>query len=264
MKKKGDTVVLFVPGLESGPRGSKAKYLSKHFPNTVALDLRMGLGLQHENGPVRWLGLYLVAAAAVCATALHMFGTWPARAAPLLLGAAGLVPFMRWRVQCSLEACTDVVAAAVREAAPDVLVGSSWGGRVVLRVIERREWAGPTVLLCPAVAASPPLFRAVLPPYLPSVPPAAASACRVLHGSADDVVPMGAVADLCLNCGMPLEVLPGADHRLNDGLLKTHHLRAVIKGAIAPAEFRNSLLVGSTATGGVGCDSDLKERSPLL
>lgn len=111
--------VQFVHGLESGPGGSKARYLAEHFPDA-------------------------------------------------------LTPAMNTK---DFEASIEVQRAAIEEKAPDVLVGSSFGGAVAVALLQRGAWKGPTLLLAPAVK------HFGLPPRLPEN-------VRVLivHGTRDDVV----------------------------------------------------------------------------
>ena len=82
-----------------------------------------------------------------------------AAVAVFLLSAAVLgVPYLiRSAVRSSLERCLEVqrrtLDALVADGTPpDVVVASSWGGAVAHLMIHRRMWAGPTVLLAPAMA----------------------------------------------------------------------------------------------------------------
>jgi alpha/beta superfamily hydrolase len=111
--------VQFVHGLESGPLGSKARYLAEHFPDA-------------------------------------------------------LTPEMNTK---DFEASVRVQLDALSEKAPDVLVGSSFGGAVAVALLQRGLWKGPTLLLAPAVK------HFGLEPRLPEN-------VRVLivHGTRDDVV----------------------------------------------------------------------------
>jgi len=75
------------------------------------------------------------------------------------------------------EACVTVQSAAAREFEPDVLVGSSFGGGVVLAMLQRGLWAGPTLLLAQAG-----VLRG-LPAELPAGVP-----ITIVHGTRDAVV----------------------------------------------------------------------------
>ncbi len=48
------------------------------------------------------------------------------------------------------EACVEVQARELERFAPDVLVGSSFGGAVVVELLRRGVWGGPTLLLAQA------------------------------------------------------------------------------------------------------------------
>jgi len=75
----------------------------------------------------------------------------------------------------------EVARRAVRDGAPQVVVGSSFGGGVAVWLAVKDHWTGPLVLLAPAGAR---LFGlAHLPPRPGRV--------VVLHGRGDEVVPMG-------------------------------------------------------------------------
>lgn len=70
-------------------------------------------------------------------------------------------------------------AEALREFAPEVLVGSSFGGGVAVALLESGDWRGPTVLLAPAVG-----YVGVAPVLPAGVP------VTIVHGTRDDVVPI--------------------------------------------------------------------------
>ena len=75
------------------------------------------------------------------------------------------------------ESCVRVHAAEANTFRPDVLVGSSFGGAVAVALLQRKLWAGPTLLLAQA-------SRHYLPdPRLPE-------GVRVLlvHAPADEIV----------------------------------------------------------------------------
>lgn len=57
------------------------------------------------------------------------------------------------------EACVAVHAVTLDEFAPDLLVGSSFGGAVVVELLRRGIWRGPTLLLAQAALRRDPLAR---------------------------------------------------------------------------------------------------------
>ena len=154
--------VAFVHGLEGHANGSKVVSLREQGFRVSSAEMGMSLwSLRRENsmarhllrlGEPRWaLGLGLAAVAASVA-----------RGSALGVGASvsSLAAWANWRrrrwVQQALgrsfDACVEIQAKAVREAAPDVLVGSSWGGAVAAQLLLDGVFAGPTILLAPAIA----------------------------------------------------------------------------------------------------------------
>jgi pimeloyl-ACP methyl ester carboxylesterase len=95
--------------------------------------------------------------------------------------------------------------AALEQARPEVLVGSSFGGGLAVELVHRGVFNGPLVLLAPAATR---LFgRTRLP--------GGHGRALVLHGRADDVVPVG--DSVALASRSPGEVhlcLVDDDHRL--------------------------------------------------
>jgi hypothetical protein len=85
-----------------------------------------------------------------------------------------LTPAMDTR---DFEACVALQAQAVAEFAPDVVVGSSFGGAVALRLLRDGVWSGPTVLLAQAGK------HFGVPLELPE-----GAVVTVVHGIDDDVV----------------------------------------------------------------------------
>jgi hypothetical protein len=75
------------------------------------------------------------------------------------------------------EASLQVQHAAIQAQAPDVLVGSSFGGAVAVALLQRELWRGPTLLLAPAVKHFGLAVR--LPENVRVV---------IVHGTRDDVV----------------------------------------------------------------------------
>lgn len=76
-----------------------------------------------------------------------------------------------------LEACIAVHAAELERFAPDVLVGSSFGGAVAVALLERGLWSGPTLLLAQAAT------RLLPEPRLPR-----AARVWLVHGLGDTLI----------------------------------------------------------------------------
>lgn len=75
------------------------------------------------------------------------------------------------------EGCVRLQAAEIERFAPHVVIGSSFGGAVVLALLQRGQWSGPTLLLAQAG------LRYGLPPQLPDGVPV-----WIVHGQRDEVV----------------------------------------------------------------------------
>jgi pimeloyl-ACP methyl ester carboxylesterase len=101
------------------------------------------------------------------------------------------------------EAALATQAAALVEFRPDVVVGSSFGGAVALALVQRGPWAGPTLLLAPALGH----FGVAL-----SVPPGAP--VTVVHGTRDAICPVEDSRRLAAAGGVRLVELDD-EHRLS-------------------------------------------------
>ncbi len=75
------------------------------------------------------------------------------------------------------EGCVEVQRRCLEAFAPEVLVGSSFGGAVAVALLQRGAWSGPTLLLAQAAE------RLGLAPALPDAVPV-----WIVHGLRDDVV----------------------------------------------------------------------------
>jgi alpha-beta hydrolase superfamily lysophospholipase len=75
------------------------------------------------------------------------------------------------------EACVAVHRRAIDAFSPDVVVGSSFGGAVVIRLLADGVWRGPTLLLAPAPGAFG--LEARIPEGVPVL---------IVHGLRDTVV----------------------------------------------------------------------------
>jgi len=71
----------------------------------------------------------------------------------------------------------EVQAAALREFAPHVLVGSSYGGAVAVALLQRGDWRGPTLLLAQAA------LRRGQPAWLPT-----GVTVWLVHGTRDEII----------------------------------------------------------------------------
>jgi hypothetical protein len=79
----------------------------------------------------------------------------------------------------NFEACVSQQAEEIERFAPDVVVGSSFGGAVAVALLQRGLWRGPTLLLAQAAASQG------LAPTLPK-----GRRIWLVHGARDDLVPV--------------------------------------------------------------------------
>lgn len=75
------------------------------------------------------------------------------------------------------EGCVDLQHREAKRFAPQVLVGSSFGGAVALALLQRGFWSGPTLLLAQAG------LRFGLPSHLPRGVPV-----WIVHGLRDEII----------------------------------------------------------------------------
>jgi pimeloyl-ACP methyl ester carboxylesterase len=83
-------------------------------------------------------------------------------------------PYMDTR---DYAACVRLQTEALAEFRPDLLVGSSFGGAVVVTLLQRSAWTGPTLLLAPAALRLGPTSR-----LAENVP------VTIVHGRGDSVI----------------------------------------------------------------------------
>jgi hypothetical protein len=106
--------LLYLHGLESGPSGRKARWLSGHYDTVVPqLD---------------------TAAAAAAIEAVRAAGWVDGHPA----------------VRAGLEPALAQARAALAEHEPEIVVGSSFGGALAAALLAEGTWRGPTLLLAPA------------------------------------------------------------------------------------------------------------------
>ncbi len=116
-----------------------------------------------------------------------------------------------------------VARAAIAEHQPELLVGSSFGGAITVRLLREGAFRGPVVLIAPAAHkitgddALPDGTRAV-----------------ILHGDLDDVVPYADSVALAKTGGPSVELrtVAGGDHRLNV-ILEDGRLAAAVDALLA-------------------------------
>ena len=189
--------VHFCHGLESGPHGFKFRKLSESFATVSSPDMHMSL----------WNPLQ-------CNSLIRNM-------LRLRSPADALAD--------SFEACVEVqrqalLALQASAAPPGVLVGSSWGGAVAAALLANGDWSGPCVLMCPALhlrerragesSSWPHLTSVAISAGLAALPAAAKAQCLLVHGTADETVPIEDSRSLAAATGIRLLEVEGADHGL--------------------------------------------------
>jgi len=100
------------------------------------------------------------------------------------------------------------VCAAIHAFRPHVIVGSSFGGAVLLSLLQHGEWSGPSILLAPALG--------LLAPYSLSLPAGLSAPIILVHGSRDTLVPPShsrALYDSVSNDSKIIIDCSGKDHK---------------------------------------------------
>lgn len=197
--------ILFVHGLESGPGGRKARELANAGFEVVADQMPCGRAAVVRDPVVIGLAVVAVGVVVVAAVTAGVLG------GVLALGmVVAAVPFARTLVVRRVFArSVDVQRRALSAAKIDAVVGSSFGGAVVLALLTEGTWTGPTLLMCPAhrLVAN----RAKFP--VPG-PLTDAGQVVVVHGTRDETVPVADSRALVAGTAAQL-VLVDDDHRLS-------------------------------------------------
>ncbi len=157
----------------------------------------------------------------------------------------------------SLEAALPRAREAVAEHQPSVIVGSSFGGAVLLSLIQEGLWTGPSIFLAQAGVkfGLPP----VLPPGLSAI---------LVHGTGDIIVPPDDSRRLAASGGAELVEIED-DHRLGtilgggllDSLLKSLGTSPLLPDQDLAGERRAEMLDWLDLV--LGVDTDLEHRREL-
>ncbi len=179
------TTVLYVHGLEAGPRGRKSAMLEQAGFHVVSEQMPCGRG-EVARDPLVW-GLVASAAIAVAASTQVAGRRGLGVSLGLLALAAPAIPSLLMRRVFERSLAVQRRALAANQI--DAVVGSSFGGAVALELVLRGAWSGPTLLLCPAHELVAHRARRRPPRGLASLPDAVAERVLVVHGRADATVP---------------------------------------------------------------------------
>ncbi len=218
--------MLFLHGLESGPRGDKVQRLRAAGVDVLAEDMFMSIRrLDRRNSAVRNLlrlpEVRAIGALTVAAGAHAAVRRQPLFAAGTLVGlavwaAARRGALQREALRRSWEACIAIQRAAIERHRPDVLLGSSWGGAVAVALIARGHWRGPTVLLAPAfqVVADRMATSDVARDVATLQTTAADHPIVVFHDPTDATIPIAHSEALAAGSAVELHRVAAGGHRL--------------------------------------------------
>lgn len=198
------TTVLFVHGLESGPRGKKALALEQAGFTVVSGQMPCNQRAVLRDPVV--IGLLVTMLAVFIAACAQGFLGFIICGISFALLQRFVRPLLMRRMFRRSVAVQLALLAANKV---DVVAGSSFGGAVAVELLASGAWKGPTLLMCPAhllVAG-----RAWKPsPVLP----ADASRIVVVHGRQDETVPLDHSRSLVRGTAATL-IEVDDDHRLS-------------------------------------------------
>lgn len=202
--------ILFLHGLESGPRGMKSRQMSRLGHEVEAVQMPCGRRAVLTD-PL------LLAAVLVAVMALVLLSFWERVA--LIVGMAVfrrsiMAALVNRMLAKSVQAQLDFLPSVK---SIDVVVGSSWGGAVAFELMKRRVVDCPVLLLAPAVHKVAAKRRAVLPSTI-DYP----HRVVIVHGTRDATVPPEDSRKL-------QQLLPKASlHEVDDD----HRLNATVKSQL--------------------------------
>ena len=212
--------VLFLHGLESGPRGRKVLHLKQFFDvHCEDMNIRQYKSPRHNPWvavALCWLMLIVgvVLVSIFKLDLVHLIFASPFMVEMVMIAAlasAVLVILYRLAVRYAVNCCIAQQVEALTLYRPDVVVGSSFGGAIAVFMLVRGLWSGPTLLLAPAQALvakhaawpNPAIDRALQP--FSRAPPRSRGRgpfvlrlerLLVIHGRYDRVVPCQHSVDL--------------------------------------------------------------------
>lgn len=150
--------ILFVHGLESRAHGSKTILLREQGFDVRAHDMQMGVMQVARKNSVARMALRLPEVQMVLGAVTATLGLRRSKQGVMMASAMGASWYALRKdivvakaLGNSFAACVEIQRAAVLLEQPDIVVGSSWGGAVVVELMRQGVWNGKTVLLAPAV-----------------------------------------------------------------------------------------------------------------
>jgi len=156
-----DKNILFIHGLEAGINGEKGKYLRSAFKNCICPDLHVSkFKIYLKNSFLRNLitnPLFLAITSSFLIISYFIYSKFELFPT-IMVGLLSLTVMItlskknliRNAVKKSLENNIETAYTNILKHEPKVLIGSSWGGSIVLNLIQRGLWNGHTILIAPA------------------------------------------------------------------------------------------------------------------
>jgi len=150
--------ILFVHGLESRANGSKTILLREQGFDVRAHDMDMGVWQLSRKNSVGRMALRLPEVQIVLGGLLAILALTRSKKGAMFAGSA-VASWSTLRktaitgqaLRQSFLACVEIQKQAILKEIPDIVLGSSWGGAVVVELMRQGIWNGPTILLAPAV-----------------------------------------------------------------------------------------------------------------
>ena len=114
----------------------------------------------------------------------------------------------------TFERCVSIAADALRAHRPNLVVGSSFGGAVLMKLVVDGIWCGPCIFLAQAGVAYG--FPERLPPGIRAI---------LIHARQDEIIPFAHSEIVAASSGDEVELWPtdgshGLAHIVEDGLLR--------------------------------------------
>ena len=220
--------ILFVHGLESRANGSKTILLREQGFDVRAHDMHMGVLQLSRTNSVARMALRLPEVQVVLGALTATLGLTRSKEGVLLASAMGAIWYASRKdvvfgqaLANSFAACVEIQRAALLQEEPDIVVGSSWGGAVVVELMRRGDWNGPTILLAPAVHRV--CTRTRQGDSREIARQLRGKRIVIFHDPTDDVVPFADSEVLAAEGQLELRAVDGGGHRLmgicNDGRL---------------------------------------------
>jgi hypothetical protein len=211
--------ILFVHGLESHAQGSKTILLREQGFDVRAHDMHMGvMQLAQKNSVVR-MALRLPEVQIVFGALATTLSLARSKQGLMLASTIGALWYATRRdiamgkaLANSFAACVEIQRAALLEDQPDIVVGSSWGGAVVVELMRQGVWNGKTVLLAPAVHRV--CMKTKQGDSREIARQLRGKRIIIFHDPTDDVVPFADSEVLAAEGQLELRAVDGGGHRL--------------------------------------------------